>query len=59
MSQKTERRSTGLNKEFLKEGIQIANKYFLKCLTSFVIQEIQSKTNLRFCLTHQNGSSRL
>jgi hypothetical protein len=39
-----------LNREFSKEEVQLANKY-MKCSTSLVIKEMQTKTTLRFYLS--------
>lgn len=41
---------TKLSKEFLKEDIQMAEKYLFYCLTSLDIPEMQIKTTLRFRL---------
>jgi hypothetical protein len=42
--------SNELNREFLKEEVQMASKY-MKCSKSLVIKEMQIKTTLRFHLT--------
>jgi hypothetical protein len=39
------------NREFLKEEVQIANKYMKKCSTSLAMKEIQIETTQRFHLT--------
>jgi hypothetical protein len=43
--------STDLNREFVKEEIQMADKIFQKCSTSLVVGKMQIKTILRFYLT--------
>jgi hypothetical protein len=40
-----------LNREFLKEEVQMASKYMEKCSTSMVTKEMQIKTTLQFHLT--------
>ena len=45
---------TELNKEFLHEELQRAEKHLKKCSTSLIIREMQIKTTLRFH-TSQNG----
>jgi hypothetical protein len=40
-----------LNREFLKEKVQMTKKHMKKCSISLVIEEIQIKSMLRFHLT--------
>jgi hypothetical protein len=40
-----------LNRELLKEEVQMASIYMKKCPTFLVIKEMQIKTTLRFHLT--------
>jgi hypothetical protein len=40
-----------LNREFLKDEVQMASKYMKNCSTSLVIKVMQMKTTLRFHLT--------
>jgi hypothetical protein len=40
-----------LNRQFLKEEIQIVNKYMKECSTSSVIKAMQIKVTLQFHLT--------
>jgi hypothetical protein len=46
-----EEMETQIDRQFLKEEVQMANKYMKNCLTFLVIKEMQIKTTLRFHLT--------